>query len=295
MSDTAQQQWTIKKLLDWTTDYFSKTQSSTSPRLEAEVLLAETLECERIMLYTRFDEVPPDDKLTQFRTWVKQRGAGEPVAYIVGYREFYSLKFNVSSAVLIPRPETEHIVMAALECAKEFNDTIRILDIGTGSGCIAITLAKHIENSKIGATDLSDAALAVAQSNADLHEVTDKIRFFQGDLLDAIPEGSNPVQMIVSNPPYIGTAELETMDAQVKEHEPEMALFSGVDGRNATERLIAQAPKFLVPGGYLIFESSPIIMDLIVESIEKNEAYESVQVQKDFANLDRVVIAKRAS
>ena len=176
-----------------------------------------------------------------------------------------------------------------------FRPLIRILDIGTGSGCIAITLAKHIENSKIGATDLSDAALAVAQSNADLHEVTDKIRFFQGDLLDAIPEGSNPVQMIVSNPPYIGTAELETMDAQVKEHEPEMALFSGVDGRNATERLIAQAPKFLVPGGYLIFESSPIIMDLIVESIEKNEAYESVQVQKDFANLDRVVIAKRAS
>jgi release factor glutamine methyltransferase len=296
MTETAQQEWTIKKLLDWTTDFFSKSEGSTSPRLEAEVLLAEALDCQRIMLYTRFDEVPEDGKLAPFRDWVKRRGAGEPVAYIVGHREFYSLKFDVDSNVLIPRPETEHVVVAALEAAKFFSgEPVRIIDVGTGSGCIAVTLATQLEHCKIAATDLSEPALGVARSNAERHHVEDKIRFFQGDLFDALPAGSNPVQLIVSNPPYIGTSEIETMDDQVKKHEPEIALFSGEHGLEATRRLVESAPDFLVPGGYLIFESSPIVMDQVAGFAKSNGVFESVEIQKDFAGLERIVVAKKVS
>ena len=297
MSDTAAEQWTIQRLLEWTTDYFSKsTNTSSNARLEAETLLAEALECERIQLYTRFAEIPDESKLGEFRAWVKRRGAGEPVAYLVGHREFYSLKFTVDSNVLIPRPETEHVVVAALEAAKrQAADPVRIIDIGTGSGCIAITLAKQIKNCKIAATDVSEAALNVAKTNAQTHEVEDRVKFFQGDLLEALPAGSNPVHLIVSNPPYIGEAEIETVDSQVKDHEPAIALFSGEFGTEIITRLIEQAPDFLLPGGCLIFETSPIVMEKCVHIVESNPAFEKVDVIKDYGGHERVVIAQKCT
>lgn len=295
MSDTTAEQWTIQRLLEWTTDYFSKsTSTSSNARLEAETLLAEALDCERIQLYTRFNEIPEDAKLGEFRAWVKRRGAGEPVAYLVGHREFYSLKFAVDSNVLIPRPETEHVVVAALEAANRMNsEPLRIIDIGTGSGCIAVTLAKQIKNCKIAATDISEAALNVAKANAQSHEVEEIVKFFQGDLLEALPAGSKPVHLIVSNPPYIGESEIETVDAQVKDHEPSIALFSGQFGTEVITRLVDQSPDFLLPGGYLIFETSPIAMDKCVHIVESNPAFEKVEVIKDYAGLERVVVAQK--
>lgn len=292
MTETAQDQWTIKRLLEWTTDFFAKSATGNA-RLEAEVLLSEALQCQRIMLYTRFDEIPDDQTLTKFRAWVKRRGAGEPVAYIVGYREFYSLKFSVDSNVLIPRPETEHVVVAALECAKELqSQTVRIIDVGTGSGCIAVTLATQIANCKIAATDISEAALTLAKTNAAEHSVDDRVHFFQGDLFDALPAGSEPVHVVVSNPPYIGTEEVGTVDEQVAEHEPSMALYSGTDGLDVTRRLIDEAPKFLLPGGTLILESSPIVMNQVVAICKQSETFESVTVQKDLAGHERILIAR---
>lgn len=291
MSETSVQQWTIQRLLDWTTEYFAKSTAGNA-RLEAEVLLAEALGCQRIELYTRFNELPEEDRLAEFRTWVKRRGAGEPVAYLVGHREFYSLRFAVDSNVLIPRPETEHVVVAAVEMAKTIDaNPIRIIDVGTGSGCIAVTLATQIEHCKIAATDISDPALEVARANVEAHAVGDKVQLFQGDLLDALPQGSDRVHLIVSNPPYIGNLEIETVDDQVKDHEPSVALFSGDHGTEIIERLVQQAPVFLVPGGSLIFETSPIVMDKCVNLVESNPAFASVKVEKDFGGLQRVVVA----
>ena len=298
MTDTAEQQWTIQKLLEWTTDFFSKSATGNA-RLEAEVLLAEALDCERIQLYTRFAEVPDPEPLANFRAWVKRRGAGEPVAYLVGHREFYSLKFSVDSNVLIPRAETEHVVVAALEAAKEIagdqSKPLRIIDVGTGSGCIAVTLATQLKNCKIAAIDVSEGAIAIAKTNAEDHDVADRVKFFQGDLLAALPAGSKPVDIIVSNPPYIGKSEIDTIDDQVKNHEPSVALFGGAKGTEIIERLVKQAPNYLLPGGYLIFETSPIVMDLCVKLVKSNPAFASVEVIKDYSDLERVVVAKMAS
>jgi release factor glutamine methyltransferase len=293
MSNTTEQQWTIKRLLEWTEAYFAKADGG-SPRLEAEILLAEALACARIELYTRFDEVPAADPVSRFREWVKRRAAGEPVAYIVGYREFYSLRFEVDSNVLIPRPETEHVVVAALEAVKSIEDRpIRVIDMGTGSGCIAVTLAKHLDDCKIAATDLSPGALAIAQKNVVAHGVDGCVRVLDGDLFAALPAGSGPVHLIVSNPPYIGSQEIETVDRQVQDYEPKIALFSGEYGMDATTRLIAEAPAHLLTGGYLIFESSPIIIDQCRKLVAENPSLDLVEVVKDFDGLERVIVAQK--
>ena len=288
----ATEQWTLKRLLDWTKDYFEKVGSDSS-RLDAEVLLAEALQCQRIELYTRFEEVPPADTLTEYRAWVKRRGAGEPVAYIVGHKEFYSINFDVTPSVLIPRPETEHIVVAAIEAAKSIDDSpIRIIDVGTGSACVAIALAKHIESSVIAATDVSTDALEVARTNAAKHDVTDRVRFFTGDLLEALPDGSKPVHLIVSNPPYIGREEINTVEETVLKYEPEMALFGGEQGTEIIQRLVDQSVDMLLPGGQLIFENSPAVFDQCLEIIEKSPLT-LVEAIKDFAGLRRVIVAEK--
>lgn len=293
MSNADNEAWTIKRLLEWTTDYFEKSNAET-PRLEAEVLLAEALGCQRIELYTQFDQIPDTEPVTKYREWVKRRAAGEPVAYIVGHREFYSLRFAVNSGVLIPRPETEHVIVAAIEAAKSVDDRpIRILDVGTGSGCIAVSLAKHIEEVKIGAIDLSPDAIAVAQENIDQHQVADRVKCFTGDLLEALPAGSQPVHLIVSNPPYIGSNEQGTVEPNVDQFEPAMALYGGEHGTEVIERLVAQSVKFLLPGGFLIFETSPIIMDACVDLVASHSEFAPCDVVKDYSGHRRVVVARK--
>lgn len=293
MSNPDNEAWTIQRLLEWTTEYFEQVEAET-PRLEAEVLLAEALGCQRIELYTRFEEVPDQESVTNYRDWVKRRAAGEPVAYIVGHREFYSLRFAVNSSVLIPRPETEHVVVAAIEACQQIDEKpIRILDVGTGSGCIAVTLAKHIEGVKIGAIDLSADAIAVAQQNIDQHEVADRVKCFVGDLLQALPAGSQPVHLIVSNPPYIGSKEQGTVEPNVDQFEPAMALYGGENGTEVIERLIAESVDFLLPGGFLIFETSPIIMDACLEIVNGHSQFASCDVIKDYSGHRRVVVARK--
>jgi len=267
MSDTSTNQWTLQRLLDWTTKHFADVGSDSS-RLDAEVLLAEALQCQRIELYTRFAEVPPAEPLAKFRQWVKRRAAGEPVAYLVGHKEFYSLKFKVTPATLIPRPETEHLVVAAIEACKQFQEPVRIIDVGTGSGCIAVTLAKHLEMKNV-------------------------IAAYEGDLLAALPEGSNPVHLIVSNPPYIGRCEIDTVEATVKDFEPESALFAGETGTEIIDRLVTQAEQMLLPGGCLMFEASPAVMDQCQEIVNRS-ALEFVEIINDYAGLKRILVAKKS-
>ena len=282
---TDSQPWTIKRLLDWTQNFFSQ-HGAESPRLEAEILLSEALNCARIELYTRFDTEPTEEQRSKFRGWVKRRSEGVPVAYLVGHREFYSLKFKVTPDVLIPRPETEHLVLATIEAAKTV-PAPKILEIGTGSGCVAITLAKHIPQATFSATDISTEALKTAQENAITHEV--EIEFLNADLFETIP--AQKFNFIVSNPPYIGTEEQGTVDPQVASQEPASALFAGPDGIDVIAPLVQQSPEWLEPGGKLIFETSPIIMDRCVELVVDSGSFNSPEVVKDFSGHPRIVIA----
>ncbi len=187
--------WTVGRLLQWTAD-FLKQRGSDSPRLDAEILLAEALGCQRIQLYTTFDEEPGEEKRTGFRELVKQRAEGTPVAYLVGRREFYSLNFKVRAGVLIPRPETELIVVTVLDLAKQLPSPSgrgaggegfpRIADVGTGSGILAVTLAKHLPAARVAATDTSPVALEIAAENARQHGVAERIEFIKCDLLAGI-------------------------------------------------------------------------------------------------------------
>ncbi len=288
---TGQEPWTIKRLLDWTTEFFQSKQLD-SPRLCAEILLAEALDCQRIELYTRFDQVPEEPALGTYRDWVKRHAKGEPVAYLVGHKEFYSLKFAVNSHVLIPRPETEHLVLAAIESAHSLNkDNVTIVDIGTGSGCVAITLAKHITNATLLATDISNDALSIAQQNAAAHQLDHRIQFVVSDLFDDISRDIQP-DIVVSNPPYIGTSESGTVDRSVRDFEPAIALFAGEDGTSVIEPLVRQAAEHLLPGGFLIFETSPIIMDRCLEFVASHPKFEGSKVSKDLAGHQRIVRAR---
>ena len=284
--------WTTKRLLEWTTDYL-KQNGSDSPRLDAEVLLAEAKGCQRIELYTTFDQVPPEEQLTTFRGWIKERAAGKPVAYLVGHREFYSLPLEVNENVLIPRPETELLVTLAIDFLSTAEPEVPLVcDIGTGSGCIAIAIAKNNPNCHLTAMDISRPALEVAQRNALRNQVESRIQFLESDLFDRCPE-TQVFDLIVSNPPYIGRREMEGLSSEVKDHEPHLALFSGEAGTEIITRLVEQSTSRLKPGGLLLFESSPIIMNGCLELVEANSQLEQAQVQFDLAKQPRAITAQK--
>ncbi len=284
--------WTVGRLLKWTTDYLQSHGSETA-RLDAEVLLAEALHCQRIELYTRFEEVPSEDARSAFREFVRRRAEGMPVAYLVGHREFYSLSFRVTPDVLIPRPETELLVLTALDLAKQTPaGHLAIADVGTGSGAIAISLAKHLPNCRVTAVDISPKALDMARENAKAHSVTDRIEFLESDLLTAV-SADRTFHLIVSNPPYVTEAEYEELAPGVREFEPRTALVAGPNGTEVIGRIIAQAVDRLVPGGYLLIEFSPTICDAARVLVEADRRFEQVAVLKDLARLPRVIQAKR--
>jgi len=289
--------WTVGRLLQWTTDYL-KRHGSDSPRLDAEVLLAEVLHCARIELYTRFDEEPDEAVRAAFRALVQRRAQGEPVAYLVGRREFYSLSFRVSPAVLIPRSETELLVVAVLDCAKNSavehvaGREVWVADVGTGSGAIAVCLAKHLSRCRVMATDISPTALAVARENAAAHGVAERIEFFEGDLLSPLPP-EQQFDFIVSNPPYVSTAEWAQLAPEVRRYEPQTALLAGEKGTEVIERLIPQAAERLRPGGRLLLEISPMLHDAAIALIAQDGRFAPGPTIKDFARLPRVVQAVR--
>lgn len=246
--------WTVGRLLAWTTDWLAA-RGSESPRLEAEVLLAHARRCQRIELYTAFETTVDEAQRSSFRALVKRRGEGEPVAYLVGSREFFSLPFSVNNSVLVPRPETEGLVVRVLDICRSMLAP-RIIDVGTGSGAIAVTLATQLPQAKICATDISAAAIVVAQSNAERHGVSDRITFLTCDVLDD-PQAEGPWDVIVSNPPYVREDEFDALPRDVRLHEPRSALVSGPSGCEMIVRLAAIAVERLVSGGWLIMEVGP--------------------------------------
>jgi release factor glutamine methyltransferase len=257
---TPDEPWTIGRLLSWTVDYLSR-QGAENPRLDAEVLLAAARRCRRIDLYAAYGELAGDEIRTAFRELVRRRAAGEPVAYLVGYREFYSLDFEVTPDVLIPRPETELIVVALLDQVKrrgENDASVAIADVGTGSGILAVCAAKYLTESHITAIDVSPAALRVAERNAVNHGVAERINFVESDLLSGLPS-DELFDYIVSNPPYISTTEMEQLAPDVRDHEPHIALHAGERGTSVIAPLIEQSAARIKPGGTLLIEISPLI------------------------------------
>lgn len=246
--------WTVRRILDWTIDHLGKS-GSDSARLDAEILLAHSRGCKRIELYTRYNEVMTDEQRSAMRDLVRRRATAEPVAYLVGYREFFSLSFEVNSHVLIPRPETETLVLEAIEILNTL-PAPRILEIGTGSGCIAVALAKQCPNATVVTVDVSEGAIEVAKRNAETHGVSDRIEFRQGDVFGPIAPDER-FDMLVSNPPYVCNHEIPGLSADVRDHEPHLALDGGDDGLNFVRSIVVDGPKFLNPGATMLIEIDP--------------------------------------
>jgi release factor glutamine methyltransferase len=286
--------WTIKRLLEWTTDFFKKKGFDT-PRLEAEILLSTAMHIKRIALYTQFESEPTETQRTAFREFVKRRGSGEPVAYLAGFREFYSLPFNVDKRVLIPRPETEHLVLEAIDFLKTLPEgtNVHVADVGTGSGAIAVALAKNAPKNvsvKITAVDISSEALTAAKENAEQNGIAEKITFVQSDLFNNVQEKFG---LIISNPPYVSQAEYDALPPDVKNFEPRQALLAGEKGTEIIEKLIEQAEKILNAKGLLLIEGSPMILPSLASQLEASGRWYGVRIINDNAGLQRIIAANK--
>ena len=225
------------------------------------------------------------------RELVRRRTKFEPVAYLVGHREFFSLDFRVTSDVLIPRPDTETLVLELLELSKPF-DAPKILDVGTGTGCIAITTAVNNSAATVTAIDISPAALNIAHANATQHNVADRVTFLEGDLFAPL-DSSKPFDIIASNPPYIAEHEWESLQPDVRQHEPRQALVSGSDGLDVIRRVIAHAPNFLVPAGHLLLEIDTAQSDAVRNLLEAESALGNVRMINDLTGRPRVAVADK--
>jgi release factor glutamine methyltransferase len=262
-----------------------------SARLDAEVLLSFCLGCDRLEFYKNPVMTISETQLTAFRNLIARRLQWEPVAYITGRKEFWTFVLEVNSSVLIPRPDTEIIVEEALDIYRTFTSLpVRILDIGTGSGAIALALASEIDGAKVVATDISDAALNLAQKNAAALGLQDKIDFRQGNLFEPV---NGLFDIIVSNPPYIAAAEYEELPASVRVFEPREALFAGESGLEFYEKLIYQAADYLQKNGWLLLEIGAKQEAGIRRIMEASGCYDSIEMRRDYAGLPRVIKARR--
>jgi release factor glutamine methyltransferase len=291
MSQSAEA-WTVARLLSWTREYFERS-GLESPRLCAEILLAHAIQCKRLELYTRHELVPAAEQLGRFRESVKQAATGKPIAYLTGTKDFFSLSFEVTPDVLVPRPETEVLVERTIHLARARETPLRLLDLGCGSGCIAIALARQLPAATICASDISDAALTVARRNAARHEVESRIEFRGGDLL-APWSDAPPFDAIVSNPPYIGLREAAELSPGVRDFEPHAALFAGPDGLDVHRRLAVDARDHMADAGHLLVEvawnQAAQVRDLLAAA-----AWTNIQTYRDDLRHERVVHARTAA
>ena len=285
----ASEVWTVARILDWTTP-FLKQHGSDTPRLDAQILLAHVRKCSRIQLYTNFDSPLTESERGQMRDLVKRRSQSEPVAYLVGHREFFGLEFRVTKDVLIPRPDTETLVLEALQRAKTF-PAPRILDLCTGSGCVAVSLAVNVPTANCVATDISPAAIQIARENSQTHKATERIEFVQGDLFGAVPPGRQ-FDLIVSNPPYVPEGEIAALDADVRNHEPLLALQAGLDGMRFLTRIVDHAAEHLVAGGWLLLETGIEQAPLTAQALETRSEFTGTKIVKDLGGRPRVVLAR---
>ncbi|CAD76187.1 MAG TPA: protein-(glutamine-N5) methyltransferase, release factor-specific [Rhodopirellula baltica] len=287
--------WTVMRLLEWTTDFFRK-KGSESPRLDAEILLAHARGCQRIELYTSFDKVPEEEQRVAFRELVRRRGEGAPVAQLVGYREFYSISIRVDENVLVPRPETEHLVIEAIDQIKgRLSDrpSPTVLDIGTGSGAIAVAIAKSLPKTQVTAVDISLTALDIAKWNVENLKLSDRVTLLQSDLFDGL-EPDQTFDVICSNPPYISQSEYDELPTTVREFEPRGALLSGPDGTEIIARLLNDSVQRLNDGGQLIIELSPMIAGVSKTLAEQNGGYKEIHLIKDLAGHERILSMQKA-
>lgn len=281
-----QELWTIGRILKWTDQYF-KQKNIESPRLDAEVLLSHILGRERIYLYVHFDEPLEPTELARYREAIKQRVQRVPVAYIIGEKEFMGLTFRVTADTLVPRPDTEILVQAAVERLRAHGEAPRFADIGTGSGAICLSVLHFLPKAQADTVDISPAARAVAEENAAALEVADRVTFHTGDLL--APLAGQCYDAILSNPPYIPDGDIAALAPEVRLKEPHTALAGGKDGLDFYRRLTADAPALLKDGGFLavevgIHQAAPVAALAV-------PAFSRTEILKDYAGIERVVIA----
>lgn len=275
--------WTIGRLLSWTSEYLARHEVDDA-RLATEVLLAHAAACRRIELYTRFDEALDEECLSRFREWVRRAAAHEPIAYLVEEKEFFSLPFRITRDVLIPRPETEELVETVIDhCVKAGLTQPQLLDLGTGSGCMAVAVLTQLEDAGAVATDVSPAALEIARCNARRHGVQDRLSLVEADRFalpaDVIPDGGFDV--VMSNPPYVRADEMDRLDASVRDYEPSLGLTDGADGLSFYRSIATDAPGLLAGGGVVIVEAGDGQAAAAIETIEAVGRLEHRGTRKD--------------
>jgi len=289
--DRSKEPWTVLRLIRWTSEYFADKGIDT-PRLDAEVLLADMLNLSRVQLYLNFDRPLEADELAGFRERVRRRAGREPVAYITRSKEFYSLDLEVGPAVLIPRPETELLVEAAVRFAGRrwpAAEKLRLLDLGVGSGAVTLALASELTRAEIWAVDLSAAALDVARRNARRHGLEGRIKFLPGDLFEALADETVRFHLMAANLPYVPRTAWEDMSPEVREYEPRLSLDGGEDGLAVIRRAVAQAGPWLESGGLMLLEIWPTHGRKLRE-LAARHGYNQVEIIKDLAGRDRVAV-----
>lgn len=289
MTDEPSAPWNVLKLLNWTKDHFAGFDVD-EPRLSAEILLADALKCRRIELYTRYDYVAGDDELTAFRELVRRAAGGEPIAYLIGEKEFYSIRFRITPEVLIPRGETELLVAEAVARLKASDGPGRVWDACTGSGCVAVATAANAPRATVLATDISPQAVALAAENAAAHGLGDRVWCRQADLLTLPADCADrkTFDVITANPPYV--AEGDEIAESVR-HEPTAALYGGRDGLDFIRRIVAEAPDFLAPVGALIMEFGFHHADDVRDLVCATGAFGEPRIIRDRQEIERVVVA----
>lgn len=293
---TTEGAWTIRRLLEWTNGFFTRKKVD-APRRSAELLLSHVLKLPRISLYTQFERPLEESQLSEFRELVRRAGEQEPIAYLTRKAHFFNLELDVTRDVLIPRPDTEVLVEQVISRAKQQvgMERPRVLDLCTGSGCIALAIAKQIPALLVTATDISPAALDVARRNAKKLGLDERIVFLQGDLFDALDTAVDrqPYHLIVSNPPYIARPQLATLDKSVRDFEPRLALDGGEDGLDFHRRILARAADHLLPGGRIYLEIAFDQGPAALELAQAHPALHTPQLLKDYAGQNRVLTLQK--
>ena len=279
-------EWTIREVLNWTRGYF-KDAGITQPRLEAEILLAHALDVERLHLYLSPDKPLTTDERTRYRAVVQERKSGVPLQHVVGEVSFFGLRFKVRRDALIPRPETEELLERALKMASRDRD-IRCIDLGTGTGVIAVCLARYLPRAEVSAVDISPEALQLAEENARSNGVEERITFIQSDWFDGV---TGRFDLVVSNPPYVDTEELERLSPEVRLHEPRVALDGGAAGLERIEALIGGLRERLLPGGGILLEVGHAQAEQVSRWLTAAGLSE-IAVETDVAGVERFVVAR---
>jgi len=284
--------WNRLQLLEWTTN-FLREKGVESARLDAEVLLAHTLGTTRLDLYVHYEEQVAPEALARYHDLVARRGRREPLRYILGYTEFLSLRLAVDGRVLVPRPETELLAERAITLlSKELPPGPKtVVDVGTGSGCIAVGIAKNLPDVVVHATDSSGEALDVARENAHSLGVQDQVHFHQGNLLTPVAGLAGEVHLIAANPPYVSERDYETLAPELH-HEPRQALLAGPTGLEVISALVLAAPAMLRPGGVFLCEIGAGEAQGVRQLLRANTAYESFSIHRDYASIERILEAK---